>query len=81
MKIEQSTHSTGDVHEFRDEALTCTNCHTNKDLIIEALHPALSRTAGLVAIEYSCGNCEAYFAYDAPVEDVAKLLGKHFGIG
>lgn len=71
MAIDQSTHHTGEFHEFRD-TINCTNCHTDKHLLIEAIRPAESRTAGLVAFEYSCGNCEALFAHDARVKRVAR---------
>lgn len=76
MSIDQSAHHAGQFDEFLDGALDCTICHTDQHLIIEAIQPAESRTAGLVSIEYSCGNCEAFFAHEARVESVAKLLGK-----
>lgn len=75
MAIDQSAHATSEFHEFRNDGLNCTNCHTDQHLIIEAIHPCDSRSAGLVALEYSCGKCEAFFAHDARVENVAKLLG------
>lgn len=82
MTIDQSTQHTGEFPAFDEGGLNCTNCLTKKHLIIEAINPPESRTAGLVAIEYSCGKCEAYFAHEARVESVAKLLGKsHSGTG
>lgn len=75
MAIDQSAHHTGEFHEFHEETLNCTICLTDDHLIIESIHPAGSRIAGLVAIEYSCGNCEAFFAHETRVENVAKLLG------
>lgn len=76
MSITKTARQTAEVREFCTDALNCTNCHTDENLIIESINFPAERTPGLVAIEYSCGACEAFFAHDARTESVAKILGR-----
>lgn len=74
MSIDQSSHFTSEFPDFQDDSLSCTNCHTNRHLTVESIQAADSQSAGAVSVEYSCGGCEAFFAHEARVESVAKLL-------
>lgn len=67
--------------DFRDFPLSCEQCGTAEFLCMESIQPCTPRASGMVAVEYSCENCEAYFAHDATVQNVASILSTTPGPG
>lgn len=67
--------------EFQDAPLLCFTCGTGDFLTVESIQPCVPSAPGWVAVEYSCGNCEAYFAHNATVENVATILATTLGPG
>jgi hypothetical protein len=54
--------------------ISCTKCHTPENLTIESIHPMVPRTVGWVMVEYSCGQCESFYAHEASVQALARFL-------
>lgn len=54
--------------------IICTDCRTSKHLTVESIHAVVPRTDGWVAVEYSCGQCESFYAHNVPVQAVARFL-------
>ncbi|MCQ9163978.1 hypothetical protein [Arthrobacter sp. STN4] len=79
MPANHSIHASGDRKGRAESSLTCTNCETDEYLIVESIQPHIPRTSGLVSLEYECRSCGAFFAHDASVQDVAKLLANQPG--
>lgn len=76
MSIDPSLHPSGNFQDPGAEVLICTNCHTDRHLMVETIQPPDAKAVGLVSIEYSCGRCDAFYAHDAAVESVARILAK-----
>lgn len=74
MSIDHSIPNAIDLHGIQGDDLSCVHCLTGLHLIVESIQTPDSKTPGFVSLEYSCGRCEAFFAHDASVENVAKLL-------
>lgn len=74
MTIDNSIPNAIEFHGLQGDGLSCVHCGTDLHLIVESIQAPDSKTPGFVSIEYSCGRCEAFFAHDASVESVAKLL-------
>lgn len=56
------------------EPVGCTQCGSAEDLILEFAGTDVSFHNGAIALEYSCGTCEAFFAHTASAEGSAPLL-------
>lgn len=73
--------------QIRHSTPMCPECCSAENLMVETIQSCVPRVAGWVAVEYSCSKCEAYFAHNASVQDVAALLSNspasagvlHFG--
>ncbi|PYI38633.1 hypothetical protein CVS30_08690 [Arthrobacter psychrolactophilus] len=74
MSIDHSSPNAVEVQDTQGDGLSCVYCRTDLHLIVESIQTPDSKKPGFVSIEYSCGHCEAFFAHDASVESVAKLL-------
>ena len=61
-------------HPTREASLTCTKCQTPEYLILETVDSTIPKIHGRAAVQYSCGNCESFYAQDTSVEEVAVLL-------
>lgn len=74
MTIDNSFSVQDEFPEARQTALVCLHCLTPDYLMIESIESLNPKIGGQVFVEYSCRRCEAFFAHDASVQDVAKLL-------
>lgn len=74
MSIDSSTHGDALSTKPAEPALECSSCHSAEHLAIESIQGLNPRIPGRVAGEYSCGRCEAFYAHDASVEAMAKIL-------
>ena len=54
----------------------CMVCATSEHLIIESIESLVPRRDGWIAVEYSCGKCESFFAHEASVQHVALFLAE-----
>jgi hypothetical protein len=54
----------------------CSDCGTSEHLIIESIESLVPKRDGWIAVEYSCGNCESFYAHEASVQDVAVFLAE-----
>ncbi|MHA7306505.1 hypothetical protein ACX80E_14895 [Arthrobacter sp. TMN-49] len=74
MTIDPSFRIENELAEFLQTTLSCSYCHTASYLMVESIESLRPKVSGQVSVEYSCGRCDAFFAHDAPVGLVAKLL-------
>lgn len=56
------------------EPVGCTHCASAEDLILESAGTDIAFHNGAIALEYSCGTCEAFFAHTASAEGAAPFL-------
>lgn len=74
MPIHHARHHYDESPDADDSIIECTRCKTSKHLLVESIEPLEPQVDGWVAVEYSCGKCEAFFAHTASVQRVAQLL-------
>ena len=74
MALDGFAHPSSENSLSKKPSIMCTQCHTPKHLILESLESCTPRVNGRVSVEYSCGNCESFYAHDVPVQDLAKFL-------
>lgn len=80
MTIDHSGSKTSQPKLLGAENICCDLCQTDKNLIIESVATLEGEQPQLLAVEYSCGKCEAYYAHDATAESVAYHLAHHHQI-
>lgn len=56
--------------------IVCSGCRTSEHLIVESIESPAPRRDGWIAVEYSCGICESFYAHEASVQDVASFLAE-----
>jgi hypothetical protein len=49
-------------------------CRSHASLIIESIVSMRPPVPGVVEIEYTCADCESFYAHAATVEQIAKIL-------
>ncbi|ALV44229.1 hypothetical protein MB46_00565 [Arthrobacter alpinus] len=60
----------------------CSECNTAEYLTMESIQALSAKKDGWMAVDYSCGNCESYYAHDVSVEAVMAFTGVHLpGVG
>lgn len=74
MPIDPSARTEASFSKATEPALECSRCHSARHLAIESIQGLNPKIAGSVAVEYSCGRCQAIHAHDASVEAVARVL-------
>lgn len=48
------------------QIIICTQCRTAQNLVIESIHPLDTAARALFSVEYSCGECESFYAHEVP---------------
>ncbi|MHA7269874.1 hypothetical protein [Arthrobacter sp. HLT1-20] len=74
MTIDPSAKRDAPAARAMEPPLECIGCQSAEYLTIESIQGLNPRIPGRVAVEYSCGRCEAFYAHDASVETIAKVL-------
>lgn len=46
------------------QIIICTQCRTAQDLVIESVHALDAAPQALFSVEYSCGECESFYAHE-----------------
>lgn len=60
----------------RGQRLWCTQCETDEYLNIESIDTLRPPRTGLVAVTYTCIDCDYFYAHTASVEGLAKVLNR-----
>lgn len=58
------------------EEITCRRCGTSEHLIIEALQALEPEQDGLVFVDYSCGECESFYAHEVSVKCLTEFISR-----
>ncbi len=58
----------------------CSRCDSDKHLVVESIGPLSPTARDLVEIEYSCAECESFYAHQATVCQTASLLQTDTGV-
>lgn len=74
MTINNSVPLSNENQPTDESPLACTQCRTRDYLILESVESTAPKVRGKVAVQYSCGNCESFYAHDVSVEEIALVL-------
>jgi len=74
MEFQSSLQTPENPEHVEFPTIECVRCHSAKDLTLESIQPAKPKASGWVCVEYSCGECESFYAHAAPVASVAQFL-------
>lgn len=76
MKTDPQLSKSIDIPSLSEPHIFCPVCASSVNLIIESIEPLVPRRDGWIAVEYSCGTCESFFAHEASTQDVAFFLAE-----
>jgi hypothetical protein len=60
----------------RNHRLWCTECHTDRFLVIESIESLHGGKRDLVSVSYSCAECDYFYAHPAGVPEIAAVLNR-----
>jgi hypothetical protein len=66
----------GGAHHPYSQRLWCTQCHTDRFLIVESIEALEGGDRDLVKVSYTCGECEYFYEHAAGVPQVAAILNR-----
>lgn len=61
-------------------SLACSKCGSAEDLVLESVGPVLPRRSGMIALEYSCGTCESFYAPASSLEIAGPFTEAPVGV-
>ena len=76
MKIDNAVGSADKSTVIPETQILCTECGTTEHLIIETIQFLSPKRDGWVAMEYSCGSCESFYAHEASFQAIATFLAE-----
>ena len=67
-------HTSGGARYPHNHRLWCTQCHTDRFLVIESIEAMGGGEPHLVSVAYTCAECEFFYEHPAGVPEIASVL-------
>lgn len=69
-------HHPGQYTEEHPQRPWCSKCHTDEHLIIDSIEPLKPPRPGLLAVAYTCIECDFFYAHTTSTTQLAAILDR-----